>query len=191
MGINSKFINIFSKVQKKMDMNNDGYNDRVSRLFERVGNLQNGVDEEKSNRIKEIETILMDLEKRLEEMKDNKNEKIDYFDKMIKQLQLTLEEESENRQRLENDLNTEITGLEKNCQKIIEEAGKERQVLDTKLINKMNGHVEQIQAEIQRSLSSSSETNPDLEYIVQEEIPKLRRELTNEINLRRELEGKI
>ena len=42
----------------------------------------------------------------------------------IKQLQLTLEEESENRQRLENDLNTEITGLEKNCQKIIEEAGK-------------------------------------------------------------------
>jgi hypothetical protein len=63
--------------------------------------------------------------------------------------------------------------------------------LDTKLINKMNGHVEQIQSEIQRSLSTSSETNPDLEYIVQEEIPKIQRELTNEINLRRELEGKI
>jgi len=130
-------------------------------LFERVGNLQNAVDEEKSNRIKEIETVLIDLEKRLVEMKDNKNEKIEYFDKMIKQLQLTLEDESDNRQRLENDLNTEITGLEKNCQKIIEEAGKERQVLDTKLINKMNGHVEQIQSEIQRSLNSSSETNPD------------------------------
>jgi len=144
-----------------MDMSSDNYNDRVSRLFERVGNLQNAVDEEKSNRIKEIETILMDLEKRLVEMKENKNEKIEYFDKMIKQLQLTLEDESENRQRLENDLNTEITGLEKNCQKIIEEAGKERQVLDTKLINKMNGHVEQIQSEIQRSLSSNAETNPD------------------------------
>merc|ERR1712227_211757 len=124
-------------------------------------------------------------------MKNNKNEKIDYFDKMIKQLQLTLEEESEHRQRLEGDLNTEITGLEKNCQKIIEEAGKERQVLDTKLINKMNSHVEQIQSEIQRSLATSSEANPDLEYIVQEEIPKLQRESTNEINLRRELEGKI
>ena len=55
----------------------------------------------------------------------------------------------------------------------------------------MNGHVEQIQSEIQRNLNTASETNPDLEYIVQEEIPKLQRELTNEINLRRELEGKI
>ena len=55
----------------------------------------------------------------------------------------------------------------------------------------MNTHVEQIQSEIQRSLATSSEANPDLEYIVQEEIPKLQREQTNEINLRRELEGKI
>ena len=141
-------------------MSADNYNERVQRLFERVGNLQNAVDEEKSNRLKEIENILMDLEKRLVEMRENKNEKIEYFEKMIKQLQLTLEEESENRQRLENDLNTEITGLEKNCQKIIEEAGKERQVLDTKLISKMNTHVEQIQSEIQRNLNSSNETNP-------------------------------
>ena len=44
---------------------------------------QNAVDEEKSSRIKEIETILMDLEKRLEEMKTNKNEKIQYFDNMV------------------------------------------------------------------------------------------------------------
>ena len=142
-------------------MSGDNYNERVQRLFERVGNLQNAVDEEKSNRLKEIENILMDLEKRLVEMRENKNEKIEYFEKMIKQLQLTQEEESENRQRQENDLNTEITGLEKNCQKIIEEAGKERQVLDTKLISKMNSHVEQIQSEIQRNLNTSNETNPE------------------------------
>ena len=45
--------------------------------------------------------------------------------------------------------------------------------------------------EIQKSLESANVVNPDFEYITQEEIPKLQRDLTNEINLRRELESKI
>lgn len=55
----------------------------------------------------------------------------------------------------------------------------------------MNTHVEAIQTEIQKSLDTVSVVNPDFEYITQEEIPKLQRDLTSEINLRRELEGKI
>jgi hypothetical protein len=55
----------------------------------------------------------------------------------------------------------------------------------------MNNHVETIQIEIQKSLESANVVNPDFEYITQEEIPKLQRDLTNEINLRRELESKI
>lgn len=62
---------------------------------------------------------------------------------------------------------------------------------DSKLIQKMNSHVENIQNEIQKSLDSTSVVNPDFEYITQEEIPKLQRDLTSEINLRRELESKI
>lgn len=55
----------------------------------------------------------------------------------------------------------------------------------------MNNHVEAIQSEIQKSLDSTNVVNPDFEYITQEEIPKLQKDLTSEINLRRELEGKI
>lgn len=55
----------------------------------------------------------------------------------------------------------------------------------------MNAHVEAIQGEIQKSLESANTVNPDFEYITQEEIPKLQRDLTGEINLRRELESKI
>lgn len=102
----------------------DNYNDRVQRLFERVGNLQSAVDEQKTSRIKEIENILVELERRLNEIRDNKSDKINYFDKMIKQIQIALEEESDNRQKLENELNSEINALEKNCQRIIEEASK-------------------------------------------------------------------
>lgn len=40
-------------------------------------------------------------------------------------------------------------------------------------------------------MEASNEINPDFEFITQEEIPKLQRELSNEINLRRELENKI
>lgn len=176
----------------------DAYNDRVQRLFERVGTLQTAVDDQKTSRIKEIENILVELERRLNEIRDNKSDKINYFDKMIKQIQIALEEESDNRQKLENELNSEINGLEKNCQRIIEEASKvetalnqERQLQDSKLIQKMNSHVETIQNEIQKSLDSTSIVNPDFEYITQEEIPKLQRDLTSEINLRRELESKI
>jgi uncharacterized protein YukE len=102
----------------------DNYNDRVQRLFERVGNLQSAVDDQKTSRIKEIENILVELERRLNEIRDNKADKINYFDKMIKQIQIALEEESDNRQKLENELNSEIGGLEKNCQRIIEEASR-------------------------------------------------------------------
>ena len=62
----------------------DNYNERVQRLFERVGNLQSAVDEEKSSRLKEIETVLVELERKLNGMKDSKNEKIDLFEKMVK-----------------------------------------------------------------------------------------------------------
>jgi hypothetical protein len=55
----------------------------------------------------------------------------------------------------------------------------------------MNSHVDNIQNEIQKCVENASQTNPDFEYITQEEIPKLQRDLTNEINLRRELESKI
>lgn len=102
----------------------DAYNDRVQRLFERVGNLQTAVDDQKTSRIKEIENILVELERRLNEIRDNKSDKVNYFDKMIKQIQIALEEESDNRQKLENELNSEISALEKNCQRIIEEASK-------------------------------------------------------------------
>lgn len=61
----------------------DNYNERVQRLFERVGNLQTAVDEEKSSRLKEIETVLVELEKKLTGMKESKNEKIDLFEKMV------------------------------------------------------------------------------------------------------------
>lgn len=56
---------------------------------------------------------------------------------------------------------------------------------------KLNSHIEQIQGEISKNLEASNEINPDFEFITQEEIPKLQRELSNEINLRRELENKI
>lgn len=55
----------------------------------------------------------------------------------------------------------------------------------------MNTHVEAIQSEIQKSLDSTGVINPDFEYITQEDIPKLQKDLTSEINLRRELESKI
>lgn len=68
---------------------------------------------------------------------------------------------------------------------------KERAEQDSKLVNKLNNHVEQIQIEIQKHAQNSGEMSPDFEFITQEEIPKLQRELTNEVNLRRELESKI
>ena len=37
---------------------------------------------------------------------------------------MSLEEESQNRQKLESELNTQITSLEKNCQKMLEETAK-------------------------------------------------------------------
>ena len=62
----------------------DNYNERVQRLFERVGNLQSAVDEEKSNRLREIESVLLELEKKLNDMKDSKTEKVDLFEKMVR-----------------------------------------------------------------------------------------------------------
>ena len=61
----------------------DNYNDRVQKLFERVGTLQSAVDDQKNSRIKEIENILLELERRLNEIRDNKAEKVNYFDKMV------------------------------------------------------------------------------------------------------------
>lgn len=42
---------------------------------------------------------------------------------------MSLEEESENRQKLENELNSQITALEKNCQGLLEEAARVRKYL--------------------------------------------------------------
>lgn len=39
---------------------------------------------------------------------------------------MSLEEESENRQKLENELNSQISALEKNCQVLLEETARVR-----------------------------------------------------------------
>lgn len=72
----------------------DNYSDRVQRLFQRVGNLQSAVDVEKNNRLKEIEGVLGELERKVADMRDSKSEKIGYFDKIIKEIHASLAEES-------------------------------------------------------------------------------------------------
>jgi hypothetical protein len=40
-------------------------------------------------------------------------------------------------------------------------------------VAKLNSHIELIQGEINKNLDAATEVNPDFEFIIQEEIPKL------------------
>jgi len=62
------------------------YSERVQKLFERVGHLQTAVDEEKSNRIREVETVVAELERKMREMREIKEKRENGFGDVVPSL---------------------------------------------------------------------------------------------------------
>ena len=168
------------------------YHDRVQRLFERVKNIQNITEEEKLNKMKELEKCITDLERKTMRKKEERVLRQDTFAEKINQLKTTLESEVEARLKLESQMNSELEHLERYCVNIAEEARTLRDESDRKLVTKLNNAIELLQIDIQRGATANHfETNTELEHLLKVELPRLQKELNNECELRKELEQKI
>ena len=82
--------------------------------------------------------------------------------------------------------------MEKACKKFVEVNSRQRLEEDRKLSARLNGQIDQLYSDINKQLGGSPvQENPELNLLISEEIPKLRKELSHEIMLRRELENRI
>ncbi len=168
------------------------YQERVQRLFERVKNIQNITEEEKMNKMKELEKCVADLDRKTLRRKEERVLKQDGFAEKLGQLRTTLESEVEARVKLESQMTAELDHLERYCIKIAEEARTLRDESDRKLVTKLNNSIELLQIDIQRGATANHfEANSELEHLLKVELPKLQKELNNECELRKELEQKI
>lgn len=110
----------------------------------------------------------------------------------MKELKGVFEEEEREFQILEEKHVADMEKLEEICKKIIQKNSAEQLELDKKLSGKLNKQVEQLFNEVNKQLGGFPVAeNPELNMLISEEIPKLRKEMSHEIMLRRELENRI
>jgi len=67
-------------------LNIDHYSDRVSKLFQRLNNIQSDVEEEKIGKFKAMESILMNLERKADEINRARSEKYEQYLEKIRNL---------------------------------------------------------------------------------------------------------
>lgn len=168
------------------------YEDRIQRLFNRVNTIQSATTEEKHNKLKEMEQILEDLEKKLESQKAEKAGRLNTFGSTIHTLNRLLDEEREKGERIESNFNQELLNLEKAFGKSIEEARLLRDESDQRLVSKLNKEIETLQYELARNFQTNNfEGKEELEQLVDTDIPRIQNEIASESAIRRELEAKI
>ena len=70
-----------------------GYQDRVQRLFSRVNNIQSLNKEEKIEKLKDFENIVLELEQKIQIQKSEKSGKLSMFKEALGQIQAEVENE--------------------------------------------------------------------------------------------------
>ena len=98
---------------------------------------------------------------------------------------------SESRRRGSLVLDKELTTTERNCVRLIEKSQKERLENENKLAQRIQTHIEQVSLEVQREGQSQAVSHSYLDGYLQEDLPKMREELSYEINQRKDVEDKI
>lgn len=53
----------------------ENQNERVSKIFDRINNIQSNIESEKSSRFKQVQAMIMEFEKNLDDISQKKEEK--------------------------------------------------------------------------------------------------------------------
>lgn len=102
-------------MQQVRDNSGKVYQERVQRLFSRVNNIQSMNKDEKTEKIKDFQNIVLELEQRIFSAKKDKTEKIVFFQETIDGLRQTLEKETEVRDKNAAQIRAEVQKLDENC----------------------------------------------------------------------------
>jgi len=168
----------------------DPYSDRVSKLFQRISNIQTDVEEEKNNRFKALRTILINFEKKIDEHQYSRQERFEQLLNKLKDLQGLLEEDMNIRSSMESDLSVDLKNLERNCKHMIEGSLKEAEEQNKRFLSKINKQIDQINNDITNELNKD-DAQLYFQSFLDDTLPKLKDELEIEMITRREIEAKI
>lgn len=166
------------------------YTERINRLFQRLSNIQTDVEEEKVNRYKALETILINLEQKVEEINKSKLERHEQLLEKVKFLQGSLEENVNARQKIESELGSDLKALQANCKTIIEASNIDHDEQNKKFLGKINRQIENLAKDLSNELSKQ-DAQSYLQHFLEEDLPRLREDLNTEIVSRKDMETKI
>lgn len=124
----------------------------MQRLFSRVNNIQSMNKDEKTEKIKDFQNIVLELEQRIFSAKKDKTEKIAFFQETIDGLKQALEKETEVRDKNAAQIRAEIQKLDENCREVTQEISSRRDETDQNLVRKLNQSIELLQQEISQIL---------------------------------------
>ena len=104
---------------QKNNFGNENYHNRVQNLFAKISKIQNLKDEDKKEKTDELETLMKKLEAKLEEEKEDKRVKMNQMRDVLKELKNSLNEEMNNKQSMEDKLNANIRQLDNNFAELL------------------------------------------------------------------------
>lgn len=90
------------------------YSERVSKIFDRINNIQTSIDSQKSNRFGIVSGLIQTFQGELDEINKRKEEKFDFLSDRLKQLQEAIREDADRSTKMESDLQRELTQMERN-----------------------------------------------------------------------------
>lgn len=110
------------KQQRSNSKNHTAYQNRVQNLFARVNKIQNLNQDGRKEKARELEDLLNNLEGKLEKEKQDKNQKIEQMEEVIQELRKSLREDAKARENMEGVVEDSLIQLENDFSLVLDKS---------------------------------------------------------------------
>lgn len=108
--------------QRSNSKNKSAYQNRVQNLFARVNKIQNINEDGRKEKAKELEELLNQLEISLDKEKTEKSVKAGQMDNVLQELRRGLKDDARSRQEMEERIEDALTQLERDFSNVLDQS---------------------------------------------------------------------
>ncbi|KAL4464312.1 hypothetical protein ABPG72_011357, partial [Tetrahymena utriculariae] len=167
------------------------YQERVTKVFDRLQNIQTNVDSERQTKWKFALSIIENLERKVDEIYTSKVDKFEALNDKIKALFDHLHQQKTIQVRLDTEVQENIEQTKKNCVNLLDSFTKEREDSERRVYQKLNTQIDNLTIEIQRNYQERTASQNYLQSQLEDELPRFEQEIKQESQFRQDLEQRI
>jgi uncharacterized phage-like protein YoqJ len=167
----------------------NGYNDRVRRLSERLSSMQITLDSERTSRYTDIEKRLDNLEKEFSDLSEQSNKKFTFLKDNILKIEKRVDEEFQLRDQFFQSKSAEINSFQDEMQESLSKYLKGKKENESKIYKIIEDKFEGLKLKLIEESKNFKESEAEAKSCIEQDVPKLIEFVQNSVAERVEVEA--